>query len=252
MEVPCAILCPLPRIGTVRHSSSLCVAVRPCHWLVGGVSSVGSCAWCTWLSETLPRVHQWMFYLDMRQSLLECCCHPWMKAWAYDLAESSSIGWATKYLVFLLMAVSTYLKPLDMGSGPATSVCTTVQYFFGISKSWTPGLMRHWLLALAALLCPSCQLFGHFWADIPFRDESCRCSGTHECEAVDEAEDALSPICQDQGPGCFSPAEEEQSRGILGGNFQTRADDGNKTAGPSVTGWLRPDGSHLLCWWGSW
>ena len=174
-----------------------------------------------------------------------------MKAWAYDLAESSSIGWATKYLVFFLMAVSAYLKLLDMGSGPATSVCTTVQYFFGISKSCTPGLMRHWLLALVALLCPSCQLFGHFWADVPFRDESCRCSGTHECEAVDEAEDALSPICQDQGPGCFSPAEEEQSRGILGGNFQTRADDGNKTAGPSVTGWLRPDGSHLLCWWGS-
>ena len=95
--------------------------------------------------------------------------------------------------------------------------------------------MRHWLLALVALLCPSCQLFGHFWADIPFRDESCRCSGTHECEAVDEAEDALSPICQDQWPGCFSPAEEEQSRGILGGNFQTRVHDGNKAAGRKVT-----------------
>ena len=30
---------------------------------------------------------------------------------------------------------------------------------------------------------------------------------------------------------CFYPAEEEQSRGILGGNFQTRVHDGNKAAG---------------------
>ena len=29
----------------------------------------------------------------------------------------------------------------------------------------------------------------------------------------------------------FSPAKEEQSKGILGGNFQTRAHDGNKAAG---------------------
>ena len=34
---------------------------------------------------------------------------------------------------------------------------------------------------------------------------------------------------------CFSPAEEEQSRGILGGNFQTRVHDGNKAAGRKVT-----------------
>ena len=34
----------------------------------------------------------------------------------------------------------------------------------------------------------------------------------------------------------FSPAKEEQSRGILGGNFQTRVHDGNKAAGPYVTG----------------
>ena len=33
----------------------------------------------------------------------------------------------------------------------------------------------------------------------------------------------------------FSPAEEEQSRGIFGGNFQTRANDGNKAAGLKVT-----------------
>ena len=36
---------------------------------------------------------------------------------------------------------------------------------------------------------------------------------------------------------CFSPAEEELSRGILGGNFQTRAHDGNKAAGLKVTTW---------------
>ena len=35
----------------------------------------------------------------------------------------------------------------------------------------------------------------------------------------------------------FSPAEEEQSRGIFGGNFQTRAHDGNKAAGLKVTTW---------------
>ena len=34
---------------------------------------------------------------------------------------------------------------------------------------------------------------------------------------------------------CFSPAEEEQSRGIFGGNFQTRTHDGNKAAGLKVT-----------------
>ena len=33
----------------------------------------------------------------------------------------------------------------------------------------------------------------------------------------------------------FSPAEEEQSRRIFGGNFQTRAHDGNKAAGLKVT-----------------
>ena len=35
----------------------------------------------------------------------------------------------------------------------------------------------------------------------------------------------------------FSPAEEEQSRRIFGGNFQTRAHDGNKAAGLKVTTW---------------
>ena len=34
---------------------------------------------------------------------------------------------------------------------------------------------------------------------------------------------------------CFYPAEEEQSRGILGGNFQTRVHDGNKAAGLKET-----------------
>ena len=33
----------------------------------------------------------------------------------------------------------------------------------------------------------------------------------------------------------FSPAEEEQSRRIFGGNFQPRAHDGNKAAGLKVT-----------------
>ena len=33
---------------------------------------------------------------------------------------------------------------------------------------------------------------------------------------------------------CFYPAEEEQSRQIFGGNFQTRAHDGNKAAGLKV------------------
>ena len=37
---------------------------------------------------------------------------------------------------------------------------------------------------------------------------------------------------------CFAPAEEEQSRGILGGNFQSRTHDGNKAAGLKVTGSL--------------
>ena len=37
---------------------------------------------------------------------------------------------------------------------------------------------------------------------------------------------------------CFSPAKEEQSRGILGGNFQTRMHSSNKAAGPKVTGCL--------------
>ena len=37
---------------------------------------------------------------------------------------------------------------------------------------------------------------------------------------------------------CFSPAEEELSRGIFGGNFQTRAHDGNKAAGLKVTTWI--------------
>ena len=36
---------------------------------------------------------------------------------------------------------------------------------------------------------------------------------------------------------CFAPAEEEQSRGILGRNFQTRVHDGNKAAGRKVTSW---------------
>ena len=35
---------------------------------------------------------------------------------------------------------------------------------------------------------------------------------------------------------CFSPAEEEQSRGILGGNFQTRMHGSNKAAGLKETG----------------
>ena len=37
---------------------------------------------------------------------------------------------------------------------------------------------------------------------------------------------------------CFAPAEEEQSRGILGGNFQTRTQDGNKAAAHKVMGWV--------------
>ena len=48
----------------------------------------------------------------------------------------------------------------------------------------------------------------------------------------------------------FSPAEEEQSRRIFGGNFQTRAHDGNKAAGHKVTGWLNqficPPNVHFL------
>ena len=35
---------------------------------------------------------------------------------------------------------------------------------------------------------------------------------------------------------CFAPAEEEQSRGILSGNFQTRRHGGNKAAGHKVMG----------------
>ena len=38
---------------------------------------------------------------------------------------------------------------------------------------------------------------------------------------------------------CFAPAEEEQSRGIFGGNFQTPVHDGNKAAGLEVTTWLQ-------------
>ena len=38
---------------------------------------------------------------------------------------------------------------------------------------------------------------------------------------------------------CFSPAEEEQSRGILGGNFQMRVHDGNKAAGLKETTWQK-------------
>ena len=34
---------------------------------------------------------------------------------------------------------------------------------------------------------------------------------------------------------CFAPAEEEQSRGILGGYFQTRGHGGNKAAGHKGT-----------------
>ena len=35
---------------------------------------------------------------------------------------------------------------------------------------------------------------------------------------------------------CFAPAEEEQSRGILGGKFQMRTHDGNKAAAHKVMG----------------
>ena len=42
---------------------------------------------------------------------------------------------------------------------------------------------------------------------------------------------------------CFAPAEEEQSRGILGGNFQTRMHDGNKAAAHKGTTW---DEQHEL------
>ena len=38
---------------------------------------------------------------------------------------------------------------------------------------------------------------------------------------------------------CFYPAEEEQSRLIFGGNFQTRAHDGDKAAGLKVTTCVR-------------
>ena len=53
---------------------------------------------------------------------------------------------------------------------------------------------------------------------------------------------------------CFYPAEEEQSRGILGGNFQTRVHDGNKAAGLKETTWLIPPFSLVIprplldCW----
>ena len=50
---------------------------------------------------------------------------------------------------------------------------------------------------------------------------------------------SLHPLHKEALYGCcflsfffFSPAEEEQSRGIFGGNFQTRARDSNKAAGP--------------------
>ena len=48
---------------------------------------------------------------------------------------------------------------------------------------------------------------------------------------------------------CFSPAEEEQSRRIFGGNFQTRAHDGNKAAGLKVIGCKYPffNGKDLHC-----
>ena len=65
-----------------------------------------------------------------------------MKASAHVLAELSCIGWATRYLDVLSMAVRTYLYPLDSGKGPTTSVCTTWNLFFGTSKSWTPGSIR--------------------------------------------------------------------------------------------------------------
>ena len=38
-----------------------------------------------------------------------------------------------------------------------------------------------------------------------------------------------------QQSAAFPLAEEEQIRGILGGNFQTRSHDGNKAAGLKVT-----------------
>ena len=39
-------------------------------------------------------------------------------------------------------------------------------------------------------------------------------------------------LCSSSTISYFSPVEGEQSRGILGGNFQTRVHDGNKAAGP--------------------
>ena len=51
-------------------------------------------------------------------------------------------------------------------------VCTTVKRFFwGTSKSCTPGSICLWALeffSLMALLYPLCQLFGHFRPDIIF------------------------------------------------------------------------------------
>ena len=44
---------------------------------------------------------------------------------------------------------------------------------------------------------------------------------------------------------CFSPAEEEQSREFLGGNFQTRMHGSNKAAGLKETGWQSQLGKRL-------
>ena len=44
---------------------------------------------------------------------------------------------------------------------------------------------------------------------------------------------------------CFYPAEEEQSRQIFGGNFQTRTHDGNKAAGLKVIGWVGEQSLYL-------
>ena len=54
---------------------------------------------------------------------------------------------------------------------------------------------------------------------------------------------------------CFAPAEDEQSRGILGGNFQTRMHDGNKAPAHKVMGcfyirWI--DSGVDPCAWDAW
>ena len=75
---------------------------------------------------------------------------------AHDLADAFSIGWATKYsITYVLLAVSTYLNLLDIGSRPTTSVCTTVNCIFGTSKSSLQVDRWVWIVGTCGTLVPT-------------------------------------------------------------------------------------------------